>query len=107
MLWDARPSMEQAAGEFSWGLSGPLRIGTDFSGLNTPVLALKILQLPMIEQFVCDNDNGCIRLLAKHYPSCKVIYGDIAQRNVRGTPATDIYCTSFPCQPFSKVAEDM
>ena len=79
-------------------------VGSDFTGLNAPVLALRMLGLgPMFtEKFVSDNYPPCQRMLQEHFPEVQVFYGDVKNREVESMPQVDVYITSFPCQPFSR-----
>ena len=81
----------------------PFSVGSDFAGLNVPVLALKMLGLEpvMTEKFVCENDPLCQRMLLRHFPGTQIMYANVQGRNVHDMPYVDVYITCFPCQPFS------
>ena len=77
-----------------------LRVGTDFSGLDTAVLALKRLDLPMRVQFVSDCDPACQRLLrALHKP--KALFTDVLARTPDEEEPVHLYITTPPCQSYS------
>lgn len=83
-------------------LTRPVRIGTDCSGMETPVMALKKLKVPYEHMFSCDIDLNVKRQILANFPP-KVWYDDLMARDnsVSSTPAVDIYVAGFPCQPFS------
>ena len=84
-----------------WG-SPVLTVGSDFAGgLNSFVLALRVLGIPHSELFSCDKDGACRRMLGHHYPSTKIFYGDISERVADHPPHVDVYTSTFPCQPFA------
>ena len=85
-------------------LSAPtFSVGTDFSGLNVPVVALKLLGLErfMVEKFVSESNTECQRMLLKHFPKTETYFSDVRLRNLDKVPYVDLYITSFPCQSFS------
>jgi hypothetical protein len=78
-------------------------VGSDFAGLNLPVLALYMLGLGPIftEVFASDKYPPCQRMIAEHFPAVEFIYGDVADRDVESMKPVDLYFSTFPCQPFS------
>ena len=86
-----------------------LRVGTDCSGVDAPIYALKKLGIPFQHVFSSEINKDCIKtILANHSPS--IFYGDpnsstsngdITQRDNSLTPYCDLYVCGFPCQPFS------
>ena len=85
-------------------LSAPtFSVGTDFSGLHVPVVALKLLGLErfMVEKFVSESNTECQRMLLKHFPKTETYFSDVRLRNLDKVPYVDLYITSFPCQSFS------
>jgi len=83
-------------------LSRPLKIGTDCSGMETPVMGLIKLKVPYEHMFSCDIDRHVKTQILKNFPP-KKWYDDLMTRdnNAASTPAVDIYLAGFPCQPFS------
>lgn len=77
-----------------------LVLGTDFSGLCAPSLALKKLRVKHKYAFASDSDASCRKILA-HCHSPGVIYPAVQLRDQRTTPKVDLYMCGFPCQPFS------
>ena len=77
-----------------------VKIGTDCSGLEAPLIALNNLCVPYEHTFSCDNDPHVQKtIFANHQPSR--MYPDIVNRDNAATPYVDVYVAGFPCQPFS------
>ena len=77
-----------------------LRVGTDFTGIDMPMLALKELGVPFKYMFACDTSAHCRNLVeACHAP--EHMYENIIERETEATPAVDLYCWAAPCQSFS------
>ncbi len=86
-----------------------IRVGTDCSGIEAPVQALKNLGVPFSHEFSSDIDKFCIQSIKANYKP-KVLFGDldgpfpcgdITKRDVKDVPDIDLYVCGFPCQPFS------
>ena len=81
-----------------------LRVGTDFSGCDMPLLALQHIDgvPPAKHVFASDNNLACRQYLELiHRP--ETIYEDITERDNASTPAADVYVWGPPCQTFSTV----
>lgn len=86
-----------------------LRVGTDCSGLDSPIWALKRLGIEHRHVFSSEVNLDCVKtILANHSP--EILYGDpnsttpngdISGRDMSSTPPCDLYVCGFPCQPFS------
>jgi DNA (cytosine-5)-methyltransferase 1 len=85
-----------------------LRVGTDCSGIEAPVEALKQLKIPYKHVFSSEIDKYCIEsIIANHDP--EILFGhdeeypegDITKRDIDDVPDIDLYVCGFPCQPFS------
>ena len=90
-----------------------IRIGTDCSGIEAPIEALKQLKIPFNHIFSSEIDKYCIQSIKANY-NPKIIFGDkdgsypegdITKRNITDIPDIDIYVCGFPCQPFSIAGE--
>lgn len=77
-----------------------LRVGTDCSGLESPIWALRQLGVDFVHVFSSETDENCRRTIQANC-SPQVMYGDVLRREVRSTPPCDLYVAGFPCQPFS------
>jgi len=82
------------------GRGSGIRVGTDCSGLEAPIIALRNLKVPFKHVFSCDNDPEVIKTIQANQ-SPKVIYKDITTRDNSSVEPVDIYVAGFPCQPFS------
>ena len=83
-------------------LERPLRVATDCSGMETPLMALKRLNVDFEHVFSCDNDPHVKKQILANYPQVK-FYDDLMARENASTevPCADLYVAGFPCQPFS------
>lgn len=86
-----------------------IRVGTDCSGIEAPIQALKNLGIPFSHEFSSDIDKFCIQSIKANYEP-KVLFGDpdgafpdgdITTRDIKDLPDIDLYVCGFPCQPFS------
>jgi DNA (cytosine-5)-methyltransferase 1 len=87
----------------------PLRVGTDCSGIEAPIQALKQLKIPLKHVFSSEIDKYCIQSIKANYEP-DIIFGDkegpypegdITKRDINDVPGIDLYIAGFPCQPFS------
>jgi len=81
-------------------LTSKLRVGTDCSGIEAPIQALKKLKIPIHHVFASEIDKHCIDSIEANY-NPDIIYPDMKNRNVKEIPDIDLYICGFPCQPFS------
>lgn len=86
-----------------------LTIGTDCSGIDAPIQALKQLKIKFKHLFSSEIDEYCIESIKANYEP-QIIFGDkegefpngdITDRDIEDIPYVDIYVCGFPCQPFS------
>jgi DNA (cytosine-5)-methyltransferase 1 len=93
--------------------SQPLRIGTDCSGIEAPIQALRQLGIPHRHVWSSDIDKYCIQSIKSNYepeilfgdPDGPYTEGDITKRDVSLLPDIDLYICGFPCQPFSNAGK--
>lgn len=78
----------------------PLRVGTDCSGIEAPIVALQQLKVPFSHEFSSEIDKHCIATIKANF-SPKTIFGDMKERKLKDIPDIDLYICGFPCQPFS------
>ncbi len=79
---------------------GPVVVGTDFSGLDTPLLALANLGINTRHAFSADNDEP-VSALINHVFNPETMYGDVRQRDNAKAAKVDLFCFGPPCQSWS------
>ena len=83
-----------------------VRIGTDCSGTDAPIDALRQTALyragriRIKHQWSCDKDPAAQQYIKLNH-SPKEFYSNITSRNHDQLKKADIYVAGFPCQPFS------
>ena len=81
-----------------------VRIGTDCSGIESPVQALKDMDVRYEHVWSCEQDPFARKsLLANFKPA--VFFDDVLERDHSKLPDIDIYVCGFPCQPFSSMGK--
>jgi DNA (cytosine-5)-methyltransferase 1 len=75
-----------------------IRIGTDCSGIEAPIQALKKLGIKYDHIFSCDIDKYAKKSMEANYTP-KNVYDDIITQKKEHN--LDMYVCGFPCQPFS------
>ena len=81
-----------------------LRVGTDCSGIEAPLVALQRLGVPYEHVFsseICATTRK--QLLANHAP--QILYTDATARDNSQTPIVDLYVAGWPCQGNSKLGK--
>ena len=86
----------------SWDLT----LGTDFSGMETPVIALENMGFKVKRRFRCECNHSARKLLQFMWPSddgSEPIFDfkDITKRQPTDAPHVDCYVAGVPCQPWS------
>lgn len=83
-----------------------LRIGTDCSGIEAPIEALKQLGIKFEHKWACEIDRFARKsILANYQP--EIMYEDITKRDHLQLPDIDIYVCGFPCQSFSLMGKKL
>ena len=77
-----------------------MKLGTDFSGIGAPEMALKYLNIEFKSVFACEIDKYA-RQSFKQLHNTKTFYNDITKRNHKEVEQLDLYVAGFPCQAFS------
>jgi len=77
-----------------------MKIGTDFSGIGAPEMALKYLGIDFESVFACEIDKYA-RQSFKQLHKTKKFYNDITTRDHKEVEQLDLYIAGFPCQAFS------
>jgi DNA (cytosine-5)-methyltransferase 1 len=80
-----------------------LSIGTDCSGIEAPLEALKQLKIPFIQKWSCEIDKYARLSSEANYKKPKKVYIDMLTRNNSELPHVDLYVCGFPCQAFSNM----
>jgi DNA (cytosine-5)-methyltransferase 1 len=77
-----------------------LKIGTTFSGIGAPEVALKELGIPHEIKWACDIDPDAKETYEKNHTS-EVFYNDITTLDIKSLPYVDLYVFGFPCTDIS------
>ena len=77
-----------------------MTVGTDCSGMDTPIQALRNLGLPYRHVFSSDVDETCRKFIRENH-NPETLYEDISSRDIQKVAPVDVYIAGFPCQPFS------
>ena len=75
-----------------------LTIGTDCSGIEAPIQALRQLKIPFRHVWACEIDKFARQSIEANY-SPETMYEDMTKP--RDLPQIDLYVCGFSCQPFS------
>lgn len=86
---------------FSTGALDCLRIGTDCSGVESPIHALKAMQVPHRHVFSCECGPAPRRVIQANTPPSVALYEDILTSLEFEIPFVDVYVAGFSCKPFS------
>lgn len=81
-------------------MNKPIRVGTDCSGIEAPIEALKQLSIPFEHKFSCEIDKYARESIKANY-SPEILFTDMTTRKLKDIPDIDLYVCGFPCQPFS------
>jgi len=82
-----------------------ISIGTDCSGIEAPIEALKKIKkkhgIDFEHKFSSETNEYAIECIkANNNP--QILFGDIQKRNIKDVPYIDVYVSGFPCQPYSR-----
>ena len=78
-----------------------MKIGTDFSGIGSPEMALKLLGIEHEQVFACEIDKYARKSHRAIYGEDYKLYEDITKRDHSEVEQLDLYVAGFPCQAFS------
>jgi DNA (cytosine-5)-methyltransferase 1 len=84
-----------------------ITIGTDCSGIEAPIEALRQLRISYKHIWSCEIDKYARQSAYANYEIPEYTYNDITLRNHRELPNVDIYVCGFPCQTFSLLGKKM
>ena len=78
-----------------------VRVGTDCSGAEAPVWALRSMGIPHQHKFSCDWQAVVRDFIAAVCPPDGPIFHNMLTRQMPDIPEVDVYICGFPCTPFS------
>ena len=79
-----------------------LRVGTECSGIEAPIVALRRMGVPHNHVYSTEI-NASARVWSAHNCSCAAHFDDITTRDAAALSPVDLYVCGFPCQPFSSL----
>ena len=80
-------------------------LGTDFSGLETPRIALETTGFVVKQLFTCDSDPNCGRMAAALFGDAERRYEDVQREQSNQAPHVDLYVAGVCCQPWSSAGK--
>ena len=87
------------------GCQTKVRIGTDCSGAEAPIWAMKQMGLPHEHVFSCDWQGSVRAFIRATCPPTGPIFEDMLTRDRQKLPYMDVYVCGFPCTPFSSLRQ--
>jgi DNA (cytosine-5)-methyltransferase 1 len=75
-----------------------IKIGTDCSGIEAPIQALKKMKINFSHEFSCEIDKYARESILANYKP-KILFEDMTMKRI--LPDIDMYVCGFPCQTFS------
>ena len=87
----------------TWPSQNQLHVGTDCSGAEAPIWALRAMGITHVHKYSCDIEAGVRRFIQATSPPQGPIYTDMLARDLSDMPAHSIYCCGFPCKAFSSL----
>lgn len=79
-----------------------LQVGTDCSGAEAPIYALRAMKIKHTQAFASDSSGPVRDFIQANSPNLHV-YEDILHRNNAETKHVDLYVAGFPCKPWSRL----
>ena len=79
---------------------GRITVGTDCSGIDSPILALRELGIAHEHLFSSEVDENALKVIRSNAEP-KKIYRDILERDLDSVPQVQLYVTGPPCQSYS------
>ena len=78
-----------------------VRVGTDCSGAEAPIWALRAMGIKHVHKFSCDWKKPVRDFIAAVSPPEGPIFQNMLTRKMDDIPDMDLYVCGFPCTPFS------
>ena len=97
-------SRDQLDGSEREDMPTKIKVATDCSGMEAPMMALQNLNLDYEHTFSSDITRQA-RCTVKHNTSPHILHHDLQDRSNDKAPGVDIYRVGAPCQPFSSVGK--
>ena len=85
----------------TWPSAQQLRVGTDCSGAEAPIWALRGMGIPHVHVFSCDIEPRVRSFIEATSCPAGPIYPDMLSRDLASLPACSAYVCGFPCKAFS------
>lgn len=79
-----------------------LRVATDCSGIEAPIVALQNMKIKFSHEWSSETDKDCRKMILANFKP-KILFEDIAKRSTKDLPDIDLYVCGFPCQSFSSL----
>ena len=80
-----------------------LRVGTDCSGAEAPIWALREMGIKHIHKVSCDWKKSVRDFILAVSPPSGPVFHDMLTRKMADIPDVDLYVCGFPCTPFSSL----
>ena len=81
--------------------SQPLRVGTDCSGVESPIHALKAMAVQHSHIWSCESGPAPRKVISANSPPEHALYTDVLNSAEEVVPYIDLYVAGFSCKPFS------
>ena len=82
------------------GSAFPLRVGTDCSGVESPVHSLQAMGVPFQHLFSCESAWAPRQMILANTPPDVALLEDVTRTDDE-VPSIDLYISGFSCKPFS------
>ena len=83
------------------GVPATISVGSDFSGLDAGVVALRRMRVPLVLKFSCDSLPASKAFITSNHMPDK-FFDDVAARTQEEEEYVDLYLFTPPCTTFSK-----
>jgi DNA (cytosine-5)-methyltransferase 1 len=81
----------------------PITVGTDCSGIESPIEALIQMKIPHLQKWSCEIDPKAVASHSANYKKAETVYTDMLKRKTSSLSHVDLYVCGFPCQAFSNM----
>eukprot|EP00435_Cladocopium_sp_Y103_P069126 s117_g32.t1 len=81
--------------------SQPLRVGTDCSGVESPIHALRAMAAQHSHVWSCECGSAPRKVISANSPPEHALYADVLNSAEEVVPYIDLYVAGFSCKPFS------